>query len=135
MKKNWTIWDLEAGGLKPERSSIYSISSLYQNQVTNLFAKPVPGTVMSQWSRSQVWEPIRRQAKGTEQEALSSFLQTLQQRQGQTFAGWNIGYPDSSAGYDIPFIQRRAEKYGLQEQFQKAFAGVEVRDIGREYAF
>lgn len=136
------IFDIEAGGLSGNRSSIYSISYSQGDKLTSHFAKPVPGTLISNWSRKNVWDPIKKTAGkiGTEKRALSGFLGALEKQKGGTIAGWNIGYipsPQSEdiSGFDIPMIMTRAGKYpGMRDKFQKAFQNVKIRDIGTEYS-
>lgn len=146
-RKKPLFFDIEAGGLSGQKSSIYSISYSQGEKTRSLYAKPDPGTFISSWSSKNVWEPIKKMGApiSTEKKALSSFLSTLESQKGGIIAGWNIGYtavPQADiygtgpTGFDIPMIMTRAGKYpGMRERYQKAFQNVQIRDIGVEYSY
>jgi serine/threonine protein kinase len=134
-------FDIETSGIDPESSSVLSISYKRpgDEKVSSLYARPSPGTKMSRWSSSKVWEPIKDKAKATEEEILTNFLGVVQSHKGKTVAGWNIGavpptHGPAIKGFDIPMLIKRAEKYGLHEKYKEAFSQVKIRDIGREFA-
>jgi len=97
---------------------------------------------MSSWSARNVWNPLKATYPPTltEREALSQFLGVLKGAKGSTVAGWNIGYEIApqvlgetrTRGFDIPMLLTRAEKYGLEKQYQEAFGSLKIRDIGHE---
>lgn len=136
------FFDIETGGFNKGKSSVFSISfGTHPKRVESFYAKPTQGTFISRWSEKHVWEPIKRQHGiliEDEASILRKFLTRLQGLpEGQTVAGWNIGYTPrpGGRGFDIPMLMARAEKYGMGEEYRRAFQKLRVRDIGQEFAY
>lgn len=138
MKNNPFIFDIESGGLSGDQSSILSISYSSGEESKTLIASPEVGSRISRWSEKKVWEPLKNlPGIRSEKDILKDFLGVLKQQ--TSVAGWNIGYTpttqsESTSGFDIPMLITRAKKYGLQEEYQKEFSRVNIRDIGKEWS-
>ncbi|MCW4026748.1 MAG: thermonuclease family protein [Candidatus Bathyarchaeota archaeon] len=147
------FFDIEAGGLKADLSSIYSISaqeeSLKGIHRQSWYAAPVKETYWSTWTKNMIWDRILKKKReeglriSTEEQLLRKFTRFLSgQEKGTTLAGWNIGLDmreqtltNNVRGYDIPFMLRRARKYGLHEELASQLSKFKIRDIGAEYAY
>ena len=144
MANNQTLFfDIETGDLQAERSPVLSISYARGKDIRSLYAAPPKGSFISKWVSENVWKPMVGRIGGeptrSEESILREFLGVLEGQKGGTISGWNIGYvPTPQApgvkGLDIPFLMSRASQYGIEEQYQKAFEGVNIRDVGREYS-
>lgn len=138
MKNNPFLFDIESGGLSGDQSSILSISYSSGEESKTLIASPEVGSRISRWSEKKVWEPLKNlPGIRSEKDILKDFLGVLKQQ--TSVAGWNIGYTpttqsESTSGFDIPMLITRAKKYGLQEEYQKEFSRVNIRDIGKEWS-
>lgn len=138
------LFDIETGGLDPSNNPILSISyKRLGNKTKTLYNAPPKGSHIAEWASENVWKPIQKflghTPQKTEEQSLTQFLGVLKAHRGGTLAGWNIGYvpvPMSkhTRGFDISAVMTRAHKYGLGDQFQEAFSGMNIRDIGREYS-
>jgi len=147
------FFDIEAGGLKADLSSIYSISAQAESgkgiHSQSWYANPEKGTYWSQWTKRMIWDRIKKKQREetlqitSEKQLLRSFTNYLsQQEKGTTLAGWNIGLDireqtltNNVTGYDIPFMLRRAKKYGMHEELASQLSKFNIRDIGAEYAY
>jgi hypothetical protein len=146
--KKTLLFDIEAGGLSGYKSSLLSVAfqNLESGRGEELFASPEPGSFISRWSETQVWERIKKQGNiQKEREILDKFLGVLTKHAetpGATIAGWNIGVapfpqnPEESRmrGFDIPFLMTRAKRHGLEDPFRKIFQKLSIRDVGQEWA-
>lgn len=138
------IFDIETGGKSAYQSSILSLSYLDPSteKVESVYARPEVGSRMYSWPEKNVWQPIQKMKPRfhTEQELLGKFIGRLKQLEpGTEVAGWNIGYnvaPQSQpqTGFDLPFLMTRAQRYGMEKEFQAAMAPLKIRDLGQEFA-
>jgi len=146
------FFDIEAGGLNLRESPVMSISYSRgaAGKVRTYYMPPSQGTTLSRWSARTVWEPLKKQAAAgemtavvSEKRGLERFLKVLEthaRTPGATIAGWNIGYEATAqragvSGFDIPGIMTAAERHGLADRFRKVFNRLQIRDLGREYAY
>jgi hypothetical protein len=142
-KNPFLYFDIETGDLSAEKAPVLSISYARGEERQSFYAAAPEGSYISDWARENVQKPIESRLgttpTETEESVLRRFLGVLEGHRGGTIAGWNIGYtPVAQAkgvkGLDIPFLISRAEKYGIGKEYQAAFSGVKIRDIGREFS-
>lgn len=137
------FFDLEAGGLYGERSSIQSVSWKTETAEKSMYAPHVPGTYTTKWAQENVWKPIQERTGGiyshSEEGLIKDFIGDLKALPRDTkVLGWNIGYeavPQSMypPGYDLPMLTTRAQQYGLMGELQEATKGLKIVDVGQEY--
>lgn len=142
------FFDIETGGKFANQSSILSIGYATEHEAPRvMYAAPQVGSRLFRWSEKNIWEKIQKLAPaqgqriGTEKEAIQRFISVLKGHEGGILAGWNIGYVRRAqgrtvaAGFDIPFMLRRAEVHGLEEELSAALRKMKIRDIGMETAW
>lgn len=137
------FFDIESGGLSGYESSIYSLGYSTGGQPKAIYADPSLGSRMYRWSEQNVWAEVKQKTnRVAEKDLLSQWIKVLQEHQGEELVGWNIGFDVETQErgrargrpFDIPMTLARAKQYGLHEELSKAYQGMQIRDIGREYA-
>jgi len=140
------FFDIEAGGFS--NASILSISYGIDNKpIQTLGANPAEGSIIGVWADSKVWQPLKKsfaqQGKEftSEKEMLNKFISVLKANKDSTLIGWFSGYvdnafdlPNKPHGFDIPKLQERAAKYGLDKELASALSKIKIRDLGQETA-
>lgn len=146
-KRKSLFFDIEAGGLYGEESSILSASwSGRKGKISSLFATPAKKSKVSLWAQQKVLEPLKssKVKQLQEQHLIEKLISRFEQAPiGSELAGWNIGYyatpqlnrGEFTYGFDLPMLATRAGKYGLEERLGQAVQRLNVRDIGQEYAW
>lgn len=128
MKNLPIFFDTETGGLESKgnrASSVLSLSTSRGNEIREIFAKPAEGSWLSEFSKQNILPQVSKASQTfTERQAIESFISTLRQSPGSPLVGYN------SAGFDLNFLQNRANVYGLDKELQQVLAGRRSIDIG-----
>ncbi len=118
------IWlDIESGGLNPSESSILSIAAGQQGNIRSLYARPIPGTFLSRFSKENIIPQLQAQSSlQSEKQIISSFLDILEQNKSAPVAGYNI------RGFDLGYIQRRSRIHGMERRYSSLMKGRPIID-------
>ncbi len=118
-------FDIETGGLNPSgnrASSVLSISQSRGRDIVSQFSKPVSGSWLSDFSKSNILPQLKGKSLISEKETIERFIAELESNRGSPLIGYNI------KEYDIPFLEVRAAQYGLLERYKSAVWSRDVID-------